>query len=124
MRLEWERPLRWPESAGDAAIGHLDGFIQALEKLEEQERFGNGEVVLKGRSGLRSVTPWNWPINRSGPQGAAGDRHGGTCAEAQQHTPVSAMLYTEILDEAGVPAGVFNLVQGVGPVVGAALSPC
>ena len=125
MRLEMGAPITMArEAQADAAIGHLDGFIHALEKLEEQERFDNGEVVLKEPIGVCGlITPWNWPINQVVLKVLPVIATGCTCVlKPSEHTPVSAMLYTEILDEAGVPAGVFNLVQGVGPVVGAALS--
>ncbi|MEL0332951.1 MAG: aldehyde dehydrogenase family protein [Halieaceae bacterium] len=125
MRLEMGAPITMArEAQADAAIGHLDGFIHALEKLEEQERFDNGEVVLKEPIGVCGlITPWNWPINQVVLKVLPVIATGCTCVlKPSEHTPVSAMLYAEILDEAGVPAGVFNLVQGVGPVVGAALS--
>ncbi|HCM06995.1 MAG TPA: aldehyde dehydrogenase family protein, partial [Alphaproteobacteria bacterium] len=69
------------------------------------------------------ITPWNWPVNQVTlkvlPALAAG-----CCAvlKPSEHTPVSAMIYTEILHEAGYPAGAFNLINGEGPVVGAAMS--
>ena len=125
MRLEMGAPITMArEAQADAAIGHLDGFIHALAKLEEQERFDNGEVVLKEPIGVCGlITPWNWPINQVVLKVLPVIATGCTCVlKPSEHTPVSAMLYAEILDEAGVPAGVFNLVQGVGPVVGAALS--
>ena len=125
MRLEMGAPITMArEAQADAAIGHLDGFIHALEKLEERERFDNGEVVLKEPIGVCGlITPWNWPINQVVLKVLPVIATGCTCVlKPSEHTPVSAMLYAEILDEAGVPAGVFNLVQGVGPVVGAALS--
>ena len=51
MRLEMGAPISMSRDAqADAAIGHLDGFVAALEKLEEQERFENGEVLLRSRS--------------------------------------------------------------------------
>ena len=69
------------------------------------------------------ITPWNWPINQVVLKVLPVIATGCTCVlKPSEHTPISAMLYAEILDEAGVPAGVFNLVNGVGPVVGSALS--
>jgi aldehyde dehydrogenase (NAD+) len=112
------------DAQADAAIGHLDGFVAALEKLEEQERFENGEVLLREPIGVCGlITPWNWPMNQVVLKVLPVIATGCTCVlKPSEHTPVSAMLYAEILDEAGVPAGVFNLVNGVGPVVGGALS--
>jgi aldehyde dehydrogenase (NAD+) len=125
MRLEMGAPISMSRDAqADAAIGHLDGFVAALEKLEEQERFENGEVLLREPIGVCGlITPWNWPMNQVVLKVLPVIATGCTCIlKPSEHTPVSAMLYAEILDEAGVPAGVFNLVNGVGPVVGGALS--
>jgi len=125
MRLEMGAPITMArEAQADAAIGHLDGFISALEKLEEREDFDNGEVLLREPIGVCGlITPWNWPINQVVLKVLPVIATGCACIlKPSEHTPVSAMLYAEILDEAGVPAGVFNLVNGVGPVVGSALS--
>ena len=125
MRLEMGAPITMArEAQADAAIGHLDGFVAALEKLEEQERFENGEVLLREPIGVCGlITPWNWPMNQVVLKVLPVIATGCTCVlKPSEHTPVSALIYAEILDEAGVPAGVFNLVNGVGPVVGGALS--
>ena len=125
MRLEMGAPITMArEAQADAAIGHLDGFMAALEELEEQQRFDNGEVLLREPIGVCGlITPWNWPINQVVLKVLPVIATGCTCVlKPSEHTPISAMLYAEILHEAGVPAGVFNLVNGVGPVVGSALS--
>ena len=125
MRLEMGAPITMARDAqADAAIGHLDGFVAALEKLEEQERFDNGEVLLREPIGVCGlITPWNWPMNQLVLKVIPVIATGCTCVlKPSEHTPISAILYAEILHEAGVPAGVFNLVNGVGPVVGSALS--
>ena len=125
MRLEMGAPITMArEAQADAAIGHLDGFVAALEQLEEQERFENGEVLLREPIGVCGlITPWNWPMNQVVLKVLPVIATGCTCVlKPSEHTPVSALIYAEILDEAGVPAGVFNLVNGVGPVVGGALS--
>ena len=125
MRLEMGAPITMARDAqADAAIGHLDGFVAALEKLEEQERFANGEVLLREPIGVCGlITPWNWPMNQVVLKVIPVIATGCACVlKPSEHTPISAMLYADILHEAGVPAGVFNLVNGVGPVVGSALS--
>ena len=125
MRLEMGAPITMARDAqADAAIGHLDGFVAALEKLEEQEHFANGEVLLREPIGVCGlITPWNWPMNQVVLKVIPVIATGCACVlKPSEHTPISAMLYAEILHEAGVPAGVFNLVNGVGPVVGSALS--
>ena len=125
MRLEMGAPITMARDAqADAAIGHLDGFVAALEKLEEHERFANGEVLLREPIGVCGlITPWNWPMNQVVLKVIPVIATGCACVlKPSEHTPISAMLYADILHEAGVPAGVFNLVNGVGPVVGSALS--
>ena len=125
MRMEMGAPITMArEAQADAALGHLDGFIEALEQLVEQQRFENGEVMLREPIGVCGlITPWNWPINQVVLKVLPVIATGCTCVlKPSEHTPVSAVLYAEILHEAGVPPGVFNLVNGVGPVVGAAMS--
>ncbi|MDC3263082.1 aldehyde dehydrogenase family protein [Pelagibacterales bacterium] len=125
MSLEMGAPMTMARDAqADAAIGHLDGFIEALKKLEENVTLPNGDVLCKEPIGVCGlITPWNWPINQITlkvlPAIATG------CAsilKPSEHTPLSAVVYTEILHEAGVPSGVFNLVQGNGEDVGVPMS--
>jgi aldehyde dehydrogenase (NAD+) len=125
MSTEMGAPMTMARDAqADAAIGHLDGFIDALKNLEDQKTLPNGDVLCKEAIGVCGlITPWNWPINQITlkvlPAIATG------CAsilKPSEHTPMSAVVYTEILHDAGVPAGVFNLVQGNGEDVGVALS--
>jgi len=102
---------------------HLNQLIEVLERFEFEQR--QGSTVLRyepvGVCGL--ITPWNWPINqivvKVGPALAAGCT---MVLKPSEYSPLSSLLFAEVLDEAGVPAGVFNLVNGDGPGVGAALS--
>ena len=125
MSTEMGAPMTMARDAqADAAIGHLDGFIDALKNLEDQKTLPNGDVLCKEAIGVCGlITPWNWPINQITlkvlPAIATG------CAsilKPSEHTPISAVVYAEILHDAGVPSGVFNLVQGNGEDVGVALS--
>ena len=69
------------------------------------------------------ITPWNWPLNQVSCKVAPALAVGCTMVlKPSEIAPLSAYLYAEIMDEAGVPAGVFNLVNGDGPTVGEALS--
>ena len=107
-----------------AGVGHLLALIDSLEQFEFNHVLANGDVVFREAIGVCGlITPWNWPINQIAlkvlPALACG------CSmilKPSELTPYSAMLFAEVLDEAGVPAGVFNLINGEGPVVGAALS--
>ena len=108
----------------DAAIGHLDGFITALEQHKEKTTLDNGDILIKEPIGVCGlITPWNWPINQITLKVLPALAAGCTCIlKPSEHTPLSAMIYAEIIHEAGFPPGVFNLVNGDGPCVGAALS--
>ncbi len=125
MRMEMGAPITMArEAQADAAIGHLDGFITALEELAERRTLGNGDVMVREAIGVCGlITPWNWPINQITLKVLPALATGCCCVlKPSEHTPVSAMIYAEILHAAGYPPGVFNLVNGEGPVAGAALS--
>ena len=69
------------------------------------------------------ITPWNWPLNQIACKVAPALAAGCTMIlKPSEFTPTSALIFAEILHEAGVPKGVFNLVNGLGPEVGAAMS--
>ena len=69
------------------------------------------------------ITPWNWPMNQVTLKVIPALATGCTCVlKPSEHTPISGAIYAEIVHAAGYPAGVFNLVQGDGPTVGAAMS--
>ncbi|MDE0743709.1 MAG: aldehyde dehydrogenase family protein [Woeseiaceae bacterium] len=108
----------------DAAIGHLDGFIDALEELEERLILKNGDILIREPIGVCGlITPWNWPINQIALKVLPVLASGCTCVlKPSEHTPLSAMIYAEMIHEAGYPPGVFNLINGDGPTVGSALS--
>jgi len=125
MRMEMGAPITMSRGAqADAAIGHLQGFIDALEEHEERIKLKNGDIMVREPIGVCGlITPWNWPMNQITLKVLPALATGCTCVlKPSEHTPISAVIYAEILDEAGYPAGVFNLVQGEGPVVGAAMS--
>ena len=112
------------EAQADSGLGHLQGFIEALEKLEEENTLSNGDILTKEPIGVCGlITPWNWPINQITLKVLPAIACGCTCIlKPSEHTPISAMTYAEILHEAGVPSGVFNLIHGTGEEVGVALS--
>ncbi|MCS3472325.1 aldehyde dehydrogenase (NAD+) [Pseudomonas sp. JUb42] len=124
MRVEMGSPITASRNA-QVPRGwlHLKQLIEVLKTFEFEQRQGN--TVLRyepvGVCGL--ITPWNWPINqivvKVGPALAAGCT---MVLKPSEYSPLSSLLFAEVLDEAGVPAGVFNLVNGDGPGVGAALS--
>lgn len=107
-----------------SGLGHLESFIEALEAHEDEETLPNGDIVSREPIGVCGlITPWNWPINQISLKVVPALATGCTCVlKPSEHTPLSARLYAELIHEAGFPAGVFNLVYGDGPSVGAALS--
>jgi aldehyde dehydrogenase (NAD+) len=84
----------------------------------------NGDTLLREPIGVCGlITPWNWPINQIALKVVPALATGCTCVlKPSEYTPLSAMLYAEMLAEAGVPPGVFNLIQGDEAGAGAALS--
>lgn len=125
ISLEMGAPITMArEMQAEAGVGHADGFIEALEAQEERWTLPNGDTLLRepiGSAGL--ITPWNWPINQIAlkvlPALATGCP---AILKPSEHTPLSAVVYAEILHEAGVPAGAFALVNGTGPEVGDAIA--
>src|SRR5271170_1383010 len=111
------------ESQVGIGLSHLEKMVQTLEKFEF-EHLERGSLVVKEPIGVVGlITPWNWPLNqitcKVAPALAAG------CAmilKPSEIAPLDAIIFAEILDEAGVPNGVFNLVNGDGPTVGQAIA--
>jgi aldehyde dehydrogenase (NAD+) len=124
ITAEMGAPVKLSNEAQAAlGVGHLRTTMAALQALEEAEEVGNS-VVLKEPVGVCGlITPWNWPINqimcKVAPALAAGCT---VVLKPSEIAPASATILAEILETAGVPAGVFNLVHGDGPGVGAAIS--
>ncbi|MBD9624713.1 aldehyde dehydrogenase family protein [Ensifer sp. ENS06] len=112
------------EQQADVGVGHLQGFIDALKRLKTRDRLPNGDVILREPIGVCGlITPWNWPINQIALKVVPALATGSTCVlKPSEFTPLNAMLYAEMVHEAGFPAGVFNLVNGDGVNAGAALS--
>jgi aldehyde dehydrogenase (NAD+) len=108
-----------------AAMGaaHLQTALAVLKDYAFQELRGT-TMLLKEPIGVCGlITPWNWPVNQIACKVAPALAAGCTMVlKPSELSPFSAQLWAEIMHAAGVPAGVFNLVQGDGPTVGAALS--
>jgi aldehyde dehydrogenase (NAD+) len=106
-----------------SGIGHLQAAMSALQSMAMEEAL-DGTRVLKEPVGVCGlITPWNWPINQITCKFAPALAAGCTMVlKPSEIAPVNATIFAEILAAAGVPAGVFNLVHGDGPGVGAAMS--
>ncbi len=104
-------------------LDHLVITLEVLRAFKFEEEIGSSRVIREPMGVCGLITPWNWPINQISCKVAPALAAGCTMVlKPSEIAPFNAVLFTEILDVAGVPAGVFNLVNGNGPTVGAALS--
>jgi aldehyde dehydrogenase (NAD+) len=111
--------------AWQAALGkrHIEETLRTVERFQWQRKKGTTLVNHEPVGVAALITPWNWPINqivcKVAPALAAGCT---VVLKPSEVSPMNAVLFAEIMDAAGVPKGVFNLVNGAGPTVGAALA--
>ncbi len=104
-------------------IAHLTTAIDALKNFQFEEQQGATLVAKEPIGVCGLITPWNWPLNQVAVKVYPALATGCTMVlKPSEIAPFSAYIFTEILDAAGVPAGVYNLVNGDGPGVGAALA--
>jgi aldehyde dehydrogenase (NAD+) len=103
--------------------GHLATAIEVLKDFKFEEQRGATLIAKEPIGVCALITPWNWPINQMTVKVFPALATGCTMIlKPPQLAPYSAQIFTEVLHAAGVPAGVFNLIQGAGSVVGTALS--
>ncbi len=106
-----------------AGLGYLMDARKQLDTFKFEEDGANSRIIREPVGVVGMITPWNWPMNqvcaKVGPALAAGCT---MVLKPSELAPLNAVLFAEILDEAGVPPGVFNLVNGDGPGVGEAMS--
>ncbi|WP_295559422.1 aldehyde dehydrogenase family protein [uncultured Hyphomicrobium sp.] len=106
-----------------AGLSHFMTTQEALKAYVFEERIGQAMVVREPIGVVGQITPWNWPMNQIACKVAPALAAGCTMVlKPSEYTPTSALILAEVLHEAGVPPGVFNLVNGLGPEVGAAMS--
>ncbi|QIB64462.1 aldehyde dehydrogenase family protein [Kineobactrum salinum] len=106
-----------------AGRGHLKEALRVLRDFAFEEDLGEHRVFKEPIGVCGLITPWNWPLNQIGCKVAPALAVGCTMIlKPSEEAPLSAYLFAQVMHEAGVPAGVFNLVNGDGPVVGTALS--
>jgi len=125
MTLEMGAPVDYSREVQTAAgEGHIEQAIKVLKAFEFEERMEDDCTVVKEAIGVCGlITPWNWPINQVVIKVAPALAAGCTMVlKPSELSPLSALLFAEMIDEAGYPAGVFNLLNGDGPNVGAPLS--
>ncbi|MDE1174355.1 MAG: aldehyde dehydrogenase family protein [Parvibaculaceae bacterium] len=120
VSLEMGAPLSFArEAQAWAGQVHLEATIKALEEYEFEHQRGTTRVVHEAIGVVGLITPWNWPLNQIVCKVAPAIAAGCTMVlKPSEIAPVSGIIFAEIMDAAGTPKGVFNLVNGDGPSVG------
>ena len=105
------------------SLAYFADMVEVLAGFEGESRLGDTLIVHEPIGVCGLITPWNWPVNQIVSKLAAALAAGCTVVvKPSEIAPLSALLLAEVLDEAGVPKGVFNLVNGDGPTVGQAIA--
>ena len=106
-----------------SGMGHFMTALKILEDFEFEEIRGSTRIVKESAGVCGFITPWNWPLNQIACKVAPAIAAGCTMVlKPSEIAPVSAYILAEVIAESGLPAGVFNLVNGDGPAVGSAIS--
>ena len=121
---EMGAPLTLSKAAQAATgLGHFAQAIEILQSFEWEETKGRTLIRKEPIGVVGMITPWNWPINQISCKVAPALAAGCTMLlKPTEIAPLNAMLFAEVMHEAGVPPGVFNLVNGDGLTVGEAMS--
>ncbi len=107
------------EAQAWAGRAHMEATIAALETYEFSEKRGSTTVVKEPIGVCALITPWNWPLNQIVCKVAPAIAAGCTVVlKPSEIAPISGVVFSEVMDAAGVPKGVYNMVQGTGPDVG------
>lgn len=128
MSSEMGAPLDMARSQQvGAGIYHLKNFIRAAKSFDFIKPLGdhapNDRIIHEPVGVAALITPWNWPMNQVTLKVGAAAIAGCTMVlKPSEESPLNAMIFAEMMDEAGFPPGVFNLVNGDGPGVGTVLS--
>ncbi|MGE0118059.1 MAG: aldehyde dehydrogenase family protein [Dongiaceae bacterium] len=117
---EMGAPMGWARDAQTwAGRVHLEATIKALEDLEFEHQRGGSRIVREGIGVVGLITPWNWPLNQIVCKVAPALAAGCTMVlKPSEIAPISGIVFSEIVHAAGLPAGVYNMVNGDGPSVG------
>ena len=120
MSTEMGAPIDWARNSQFwAGQVHLEATIKAAEKMAWEYSRGTTRIVYEGIGVCALITPWNWPMNQIACKVAPALVAGCTMVlKPSEIAPLSGALFAEVCHAAGVPAGVFNLVNGDGPGVG------
>ena len=124
ISLEMGAPISLSKNAqAKSGLTHFRQSIEVLHNFRWEERSGSTLIRKEPVGVVGMITPWNWPINQISCKVAPALAAGCTMIlKPTEIAPLNAMLFAEIMHEANVPAGVFNLINGDGPTVGEAMS--
>jgi acyl-CoA reductase-like NAD-dependent aldehyde dehydrogenase len=104
-------------------INHFAAMPKALEEVRWKEEVGNSLVLREPVGVVGAITPWNYPLNQIGAKVAPALAAGCTVVlKPSEIVPLNAFILAEVIESVGLPPGVFNLVTGIGPVVGEAIA--
>ena len=127
ISLEMGAPMDWSSDVQTASgQAHLEDFIVRLKDFQFEEHFdkkSNNHIYYEPIGVCGLITPWNWPINQIALKVVPALATGCTMIlKPSEIAPISGMLFAEMIDEAGFPKGVFNLINGDGEGVGTSIS--
>lgn len=124
ISLEMGAPIDFAINAqADCGKGHIESTLAALKTFEFSRTLGNATIVKEPIGVCGFITPWNWPINQIACKVAPALATGCTMIlKPSEIAPLSAQLFSQMIHDAGYPAGVYNMVQGDGISVGSAIS--
>jgi aldehyde dehydrogenase (NAD+) len=123
ISMEMGAPISFAaEAQAECGHGHLTAALEALKTFEFERQIGSTLVVKEPIGVCGFITPWNWPINQISCKVAPALATGCTMVlKPSEIAPLSGYLFTQMMDQAGFPAGVYNMVNGDGPGVGAVM---
>jgi aldehyde dehydrogenase (NAD+) len=124
ISLEMGAPLTLSRAAqAPAGLAHFKEIVRVLEHFKFEELKGSTLMRMEPVGVCGLITPWNWPMNQIACKVAPALAAGCTMVlKPSELAPLSAYMFTQILHDAGLPPGVFNMLNGDGPTVGAAIS--
>ena len=124
MSTEMGAPISWARNAQAwAGQVHIEATIKAAEDMVWEKMRGSTRIIYEGIGVCALITPWNWPMNQIACKVAPALVAGCTMVlKPSEIAPLSGTFFAQVMHDAGVPKGVFNLVNGTGPEVGNRIS--
>jgi acyl-CoA reductase-like NAD-dependent aldehyde dehydrogenase len=105
------------------AINDVASAAKAIDEITWEEEIGNSRVLREAAGVVGAITPWNYPLHQITAKVAPALAAGCTVVlKPSEVVPLNAFIFAEVVESVGLPAGVFNMVTGVGPVVGEAIA--